>query len=52
MADSQPWAENIQDEPESVIMPKDKKVVDVLGSFPKDSRANFNSLSLATDGKI
>lgn len=49
MADSWPWAEDIQNEPESFIIPKGKKAVDIVGSFPKDSKANLNNLPLAKD---
>ena len=52
MADSWPWAENVHNELESIIIPEGKKAVDILGSFPKDPRANLRSLPLAKDGMI
>ena len=52
MADSWPWAENVHNELESIIIPEGKKAVDILGSFPKDPRTNFNSLPPAKDETI
>lgn len=52
MADSWPWAENVHSELESIIIPEGKKAVDILGSFLKDPRANFNSLPPAKDETI
>lgn len=52
MADSCPWAENVHNELESIFIPEGKKAVDILGSFPKDPRANFNSLPPALDETI